>query len=114
MMQTYQNPGGMMPKFMIAYHGGDKPNSKEEGMAHMGKWKEWVASLGDKIINPGTPLMSSKLLTASGTQDDTSQDSMNGYAIFTADDMDSALEIAKGDPFLQINGTLRVSQLMEM
>ena len=50
-----------MGKFMIAYYGGNQPSSKEEGMAQMVKWKAWVEGLGEKIINPGTPLPVSKL-----------------------------------------------------
>jgi len=103
-----------MSKFMIAYYGGEKPTSKEEGMAHMGKWKEWVTSLGDKVINPGTPLMNSKLVTSNDVTDDKGSNTMNGFAIITAEDMDSALAIAKEDPFLQMNGTIRVSEMMEM
>lgn len=53
-----------MANFMIAYYGGNQPSSKEEGMAQMGKWKAWVKAwvegLGDKIVNPGTPLMETK------------------------------------------------------
>ena len=45
---------------MIAYYGGNQPSSKEEGMAQMVKWKAWVEGLGDKIVNPGTPLMETK------------------------------------------------------
>ena len=45
---------------MIAYYGGNQPSSKEE----IGKWKAWVKAwvegLGDKIVNPGTPLMETK------------------------------------------------------
>ena len=55
-----------MSNYMIAYHGGNQPSSKEEGMAQMGKWKAWVESLGDKVVNPGTPFPVSKIVTASG------------------------------------------------
>ncbi|MEM7645650.1 MAG: hypothetical protein AAF203_01960, partial [Pseudomonadota bacterium] len=65
-----------MQKFMMAYHGGRQPASKEEGMAHMQKWQEWVQSLGDKIVNPGTPLPASKLITTQGIKDDTNPDAM--------------------------------------
>ena len=103
-----------MPNFMIAYHGGDKPASKEEGMAHMEKWKAWVASLGDAVVNPGTPLMSSKLVTASSVEDDSNANAMNGFAVITAESIEAAVETAKTDPFLGMNGTIRVSQMMEM
>ena len=99
---------------MIAYYGGERPSSKEEGMAHMAKWKEWVASLGDKIVNPGTPLMSSKIVSVDNVIDDHNPNAMNGFAVISVADMDAALAIAKEDPFLKMKGTIRVSQMMEM
>jgi len=103
-----------MANYMIAYYGGDKPSSKEEGMAQMGKWKAWVSGLGEAIVNSGTPLMNSKLVTKDGVSDDTSSEAMNGFAVIKAESIEAALEIAKSDPFLEMNGTVRVSQMMEM
>ena len=45
-----------MSNYIIAYHGGKKPESPEEGAKHMAKWKAWVGGLGDAVVNPGTPL----------------------------------------------------------
>jgi hypothetical protein len=39
---------------------------------------------------------------------------MSGYTIVEADSMDAALEMAKSCPFLDINGSLEVSELMQM
>ena len=103
-----------MANFMIAYYGGDKPSSEEEGMAQMNKWKAWVESVGEKMINPGTPLMGSKIVTSSNVQDDNDPSSMKGFAVVNAESIEAAIEIAKSDPFLETNGTLRVSQMMEM
>lgn len=103
-----------MPNFMIAYHGGDRPNTKEEGMAHMTKWQAWIAGLGDKVVNPGTPLMGTKIVTSGDVLDNSDPGSMNGFAVVQAESMEDALEIAKSDPFLEMNGTIRVSQMMEM
>jgi len=103
-----------MPNFMIAYHGGNQPSSKEAGMAQMGKWKEWVASLGDAVVNPGTPLMTSKLLTSDSIQDDKDAGAMKGFAVVEVENMDVAVEIAKSDPFLDNGGTIRISQMMEI
>ena len=101
-------------KFMMAYYGGDKPLSKEEGMAQMEKWKTWISGLGDKVINPGTPLPQSKIVTQQGVREDDNPKAMNGFAIVTADSLEEALEIAKSDPFLETKGEIRVSQMMEM
>ena len=99
---------------MIAYYGGDKPASKEDGMAQMGKWKAWISGLGDAIVNPGTPFSASKNVTKTSVEDDSDPNSMKGYAVVKAETMEAAIEIAKTDPFLDMGGKIRVSQMMEM
>lgn len=103
-----------MNKYMIAYHGGVEPATKEEGMAQMEKWKQWVAGLGDKIVNSGTPLPETMVVTAVGTQDERDPDAMKGIAVVQASSMDEAVRIAQGDPFLMSGGTIRVHRMMEM
>jgi len=39
---------------------------------------------------------------------------MSGYTIIRTDSMESALSIAKACPFLDIGGSLEVSELVEM
>jgi len=103
-----------MPNFMIAYYGGNKPGSKEEGMAQMEKWKGWIEGLGETVINPGTPLPVSRVVTSNSVKDDNDPNSMNGFAVIKAESIDAAVEIAKSDPFLDTDGKIRVSQMMEM
>jgi hypothetical protein len=103
-----------MPNYIIAYHGGNKPESPEEGAKHMAKWKAWVEGLGDAAVNPGTPLGKSKTVSSSGVSDDGGPDPMSGFSIVKADSMDAALEMAKACPFLETGGTLEVAEVMEM
>jgi len=103
-----------MPNFMIAYYGGTQPSSKEEGMAQMNKWKAWVEGLGETIVNPGTPLPISKIVTSSSVEDDHDPNSMKGFAVVKAESIEAAIQIAKSDPFLENGGKIRVSQMMEM
>ena len=103
-----------MQSFMIAYHGGRPPKSKEEGMAHMEKRQTWVEGLGEAIVNPGTPMPMSKLITADDVKDDEDPNSMKGFAVFRAENMEKAIEIAKTDPFLEIGGTIRLSLMKQM
>ena len=103
-----------MTNFMIAYYGGNPPSSKEEAMAQMKKWQAWVEGLGETIVNPGTPLMETKILTSGKVQDDNDPDSMKGFAVIKAESIEAAIAIAKSDPFLNNGGTIRVSQMMEM
>ncbi len=39
---------------------------------------------------------------------------MSGYTIIDVDSMDAALSMAKACPFLDVGGSLEVSELMEM
>ncbi len=103
-----------MPNFMIAYHGGNPPSSKEEGRAHMNKWRAWVESLGENIVNPGTPLLDIKIVTASDVQGENDPNRMKGFAVVKAENIEAAVKIAQADPFLEIDGTIRVSEMMEM
>lgn len=103
-----------MGKYIIAYYGGGQPSSKEEGMAQMGKWKEWIGGLGDAVVNPGTPLKDTKIITSSSAENETNPDAMKGFAVVKAENIEAAMEIAKTDPFLDMNGTIRVSEMMEM
>ncbi len=102
-----------MPDFIIAYHGGKKPESPEEGAKDMAKWKAWIDGLGDAVVNPGTPLGKSKIVSSAGVSDDGGSNSLTGFSIVKADSMDAALEMAKKCPFLDI-GTLEVAEVMKM
>jgi len=103
-----------MSNYIIAYRGGRKPDSPEEGGKHMAKWKVWVDGLGDAAVNPGTPLGKSRIVSADGVSDDGGADPMSGYSIVEADGMDAALEMAKACPFLETGGTLEVAEVMKM
>ncbi len=103
-----------MPNYVLAYHGGNEPESPEEGAKMMAKWKAWVDGLGDAAVNPGTPLGKSRIVSADGVSDDGGPNPMSGFSIVKADNMDAALEIAKQCPFLDTGGTLEVAEVMEM
>ena len=112
--QNLQLEGNLMSKYIIAYHGGKKPESAEEGAKHMAKWKAWVAGLGDAVVDPGTPLGKSKIVSSAGVSDADGSDPMSGFSVVNADSMDYAVEMAKECPFLETGGTLEVAEMMEM
>ncbi len=102
-----------MPSYIIAYHGGKKPESPEEGAKGMAKWQAWIDGLGDAVVNPGTPLGKSKIVSSGGVSDGGGPNSLTGFSILKAESMDSALEMAKACTFLDI-GTLEVAEVMKM
>ncbi|NRA89492.1 MAG: hypothetical protein HRU28_19360 [Rhizobiales bacterium] len=107
-----------MDEFAIIYVGSgtpDKmPKTKEEGMAHRQKWMDWVASLGDAVVNPGQPMMEHKLVSANAVDEVNDNSKFTGYAIIKAENIDAAVEIARGDPFLDMGGNIQVAKLMKM
>ena len=103
-----------MPQYVIVYLGGDQPSSPEEGNQHFAKYKEWLSSLGDAAVSPANPFKNTNTVNSDGTITTGSTTSMSGYTIIEADSMETALEIAKACPFLDIGGSLEVSELVEM
>ncbi len=103
-----------MSRFMIVYLGGDKPASPEEGKQHMSKYMDWLSSLGDSAVSPANPLKNTSTVNPDGTVTAGGTSTMSGYTIVEADSMDAALSIAKTCPFLDIGGSLEVSELMQM
>ena len=62
-------------------------------------WSEWFQSLGDKLVDMGSPMANGFVVHADGT---TSQraSSLNGYSVIRAEDDEEALELVKKHPFL--------------
>ncbi len=103
-----------MPQYIIVYLGGDKPYSPEEGKQHMSKYMEWLTSLGDAAVSPANPLKNTSTVKSDGSVISGGTSTMSGYTIIEADSMDAALSIAKACPFLDVGGSLEVSELMQM
>lgn len=103
-----------MSKFLIVYLGGNPPATPEEGQAHFAKYKKWLASLGEVVVSPANPLKNTHAINPVGEVTSGSAIGMSGYTIVETDDIDAALAIAKQCPFLEIGGTLEVSELVQM
>ena len=103
-----------MPQYVIVYLGGDQPSSPEEGKQHFAKYREWLSSLGDSAVSPANPFKDTNTVNPDGTVTPGSTTSMSGYTIIEAESMEVALSIAKACPFLDIGGSLEVSELIQM
>ncbi len=103
-----------MSKYVIVYLGGDQPSSPDEGKQHMSKYMDWLSSLGDSAVSPANPLKNTTTVNSDGTVTTGGTTSMSGFTIIEADSMEAALLIAKDCPFLDIGGSLEVSELMQM
>ena len=103
-----------MPQYFITYLGGNQPSTPEEGKEHFAKYKEWLSSLGDSVVSPANPLKDTSTVNPDGTVSTGGTTSMSGFTIIEADSKEAALSIAKACPFLDIGGSLEVSELIRM
>ncbi len=103
-----------MPHYLIVYLGGDKPKNQDEGKKHFAKYMSWLSSLGDAAISPANPLKDTRTVNSDGSVTVGGTTKMSGYTIIETDSLESAISIAKACPFLEIGGSLEVSELAEM
>lgn len=103
-----------MTQYIITYLGGNQPSTPEEGKQHFAKYKEWLSSLGESAVSPANPMKNTHTVNSDGSVTTGGTTSMSGYTIVETDSIESALEIAKACPFLDIGGSLEVSELMQM
>ena len=103
-----------MSQYMITYLGGDKPSSPEEGKEHMSKYMAWLSSLGDSAVSPMNPLKGTSTVNPDGSVTAGSTTTMSGFTVVEADSMDAVLTMARACPFLDVGGSLEVSELIQM
>jgi hypothetical protein len=103
-----------MAQFVLVYLGGNSPSSPEEANEHYSKYVEWVSSLGDSMVSPTIPLKDTHTVSPEGTIREGGSSAMSGFSIIKADSMEAALAMAQSCPFLEIGGSLEVSELMQV
>lgn len=60
------------------------------------------------------PIKNTSTINPDGSVTAGSKTSMSGYTIVEAESIEAAISIAKACPFLDINGSLEVSELIKM
>lgn len=103
-----------MAQYVMVYLGGNPPATPEQGKQHFAQYMDWIGSLGAAAVSPMNPLKETTLLKPDGSTSNGSSIGMSGYTIVEAESMGAALKMAKTCPFLSINGSLEVSELVKM
>src|SRR5260221_12350114 len=89
----------VMATFLITYHGGGgMPESAEAREQMMAAFQAWAASVGDAMIDPGSPLGPRKIVTSDGVSDAAADDTLGGFTPLSADSLDHPGESGKGRP----------------
>lgn len=95
-----------MKKFMFLHYGFEKPNA--EVMAAWGKWFESIA--GIEVDRGG--FAGAREISSTGTKElPFGKDSITGYNIIEAEDLDAAEKLAKSNPFV---ASIRVYEIRNM
>ncbi len=89
-----------MANYLLVYRGGSMPETKEEQDQVMGAWTAWFGQLGDALVDGGNPASQTKVVAKDGSVTAGGPGSPSGYSIIKADDIDSAVSLAKGCPVL--------------
>lgn len=95
-----------MKKFMFLHYGFEKPTAEI-----MEAWGKWFESIADKQIDQGG-FSGGREISKTRTQDLAwGMESITGYNIIEAEDLDAAEKIAQGNPYI---ASIRVYEIRSM
>lgn len=103
-----------MPKYIFIYLGGEHPEDPVEGQKHFEKYQGWLNALGSAVVSPAIPFKDTHTVHPNGSAEMGTSTLMSGMSIMQFNSMGEAMQAAKACPFLEINGTLEVSEMIEM
>jgi hypothetical protein len=98
-----------MANFLLTFHGGSMPDSKEEQDQVMAAWTNWFGELGGALVDGGNPISAAKAISPDGSVMDATS-APSGYSIIKADSLDQAVTLAKGCPVLAGGAVVVVSE----
>ncbi|MGV8933584.1 MAG: YciI family protein [Gallionellaceae bacterium] len=101
-----------MKKFVLVYLGGNQPSSEEEAKNHHEKYVAWLTALGDAVVIPTIALKDTTTVSRDGSARAGGSSAMSGFTIIKVASMTAALSLAQDCPFLEIGGSLEVSEMM--
>jgi hypothetical protein len=96
-----------MPTFVFAYR--MDPDFKPGRPESTAAWMAWFDSLGASVVEMGKPVFESTTIGAPA-----GATRLGGYSLVTADDLESAVALAKGCPAIDAGGGVEVGLLGEI
>jgi len=100
-----------MPKYILVYHGGEKPVTEDTLMKANADWETWVSSLGELLIGAGAGMANNQTISSDGkVTEGGGANPCVGYCVIQAADQDHAIQLAKTHPFLQLHGSIEVAE----
>ena len=105
----------MANNYLLVYHGGQMPETPQEGANVMQAWTDWFGTLGEALVDGGNPVSQVRTIGNNGTVSDGALNPASGYSIIKADSLDSAVALARGCPILDGgHGSIEVAETAAM
>jgi hypothetical protein len=101
-----------MANYLLAYHGGGGMAQDQAARDKlMAEWGKWFQELGPALVDGGNPVMRAKTITSKGSvSEGGGQNPVSGYSVIKANDLDSAVKLARGCPVLAGGGSIEVAE----
>jgi hypothetical protein len=104
-----------MTNYVFMYSGGKGVSDDEaEREAQYARWGQWFGDLGSAVVEGGAAMGTAKTVGPGGSVSDGGSRAITGYSMVSADSLDSAVELAKGCPVLEIGGAVDVYEAIAM
>jgi hypothetical protein len=104
-----------MTNYVFMYSGGHGVSDDEAKRdAQYAKWGQWFGELGAAVVDGGAATGTAKTVGPGGSVNEGGSRGVTGYSIVSADSLDSAVELAKGCPVLEIGGAVDVYEAIKM
>jgi len=90
-----------MKKFILLYKGPATPMDQmtpEMGEKIKADWESWMGKVGSALVDMGSPMAKGKAVVDDGSEGIVTD--LNGYSIVEADNLDAAVQLVDGHPFL--------------
>jgi hypothetical protein len=85
-----------MKRFLLLYSGPPAP----PGASHEG-WPEWFDSIGDALVDLGSPMLDGVVVHGDGSTTATTT-TLNGFSVIQAEDRNEAVELVRDHPLLTL------------
>jgi hypothetical protein len=99
-----------MAKYLLVYHGGGMPEGEAAQAEVMAAWGTWFQNLGPALADGGNPVSQTKTISGGSVSDGGGANAATGYSLIEADNLDAAVELAKGCPVLQGGASIEVAE----
>jgi hypothetical protein len=104
-----------MANYLLAFHGGSRPESEADQQAVMAAWGQWFESLGPAVVEMGAPVGASSTVGSDGSVSaGGGANPISGYSIIAADSEDDAAAKVQGCPILASGGSIEIAEALAM